>query len=299
MLWDKTGSKDDVASPYQDLKEEVEAKDKMLGNLLSQIGTQPVASVRTIKPMWYSIAASVILIAAIGIFFIWRQYGVKPATLTANNVVSTAHGERKKVLLADGSVIWLSSESSLSYPTAFVGTTREITFNGEAFFDIAHDKTHPFIVHTGKIAVQVLGTTFNIKAYPTQQNLSVALITGKVNFTDGKTQQLLAPGKRIVYAVGTGKIKVESIEDTAALTTRRDGVYEYKNVRVEDIADDINRNFDVKVNVEGAVKDCLFYGRIKPGESPDKFLHKLGRIVNAEIIKQKDTYTIKGGGCIR
>jgi len=127
--------------------------------------------------------------------------------------------------------------------------------------------------------------------------MSVSLLTGKVKFTVGAAQQLLMPGKKVVYANVTGSLKVEDIADTESIKNRREGLYEYRNMRVEEVAEDLNRNFDVQVKVEGPVKDCLFYGRIKPGESPDKFLHKLGRIVNADIIKQNNIYIIKGGGC--
>ena len=299
LQWYRSQGDKELLSPYRDLKEEFTAKDKMLGNLLTQIGRQPATRPRSRKPLWYSIAASILVLAAAGLFVMQKQVFFKTESALANSTIKTGHGERKKIVLTDGSVIWLSAESSMSYPTAFVGTTREVTFAGEAFFDIAHDETHPFIVHTGKTAVRVLGTTFNIKAYPAQPAMSVSLLTGKVSFTVGTVQQQLLPGKKVVYATTTGKIQVENIADTETVKNRRDGLYEYNNVRVEEVIEDLNRNFNVQVNMEGPVKDCLFYGRIKPGESPDKFLYKLGKVVDATIVKHNNTYTIKGGGCNR
>jgi ferric-dicitrate binding protein FerR (iron transport regulator) len=298
LRWYNVTDEQDLPLPYQDDKEETEAKERIQGLLLASIRNQryAISSVKT--PLWYAVAASILLFTVIGLVFIWHAQ--KPAPiLTANNIIKTTRGQRKKMILTDGSVIWLNPGSTLSYPSVFTGATREIIFEGEAFFDIAHDKTHPFIVHSGKTAIKVLGTTFNINAYPNQQNMSVSLITGKVDFYNGALHHVLSPGKRIVYAIGTKNIKVESIEDAEIVTARRDGIYEYKNTRVEDIAEDINRNFNIKVNVEGDVKNCLFYGRLKPGENPDQFLRKLGKVVNAEVIKQENTYTIKGGGCIK
>jgi transmembrane sensor len=293
LQWYRSRGNEEMPSPYRNLKEEFTAKDKMLGDLLTKIGRQPVIKTHNRKPLRYGIAASILVIVAAGMLIMQKQAFFKTENSVANSIIKTGHGERKKIVLTDGSVIWLSAESSMSYPTAFVGTTREITFAGEAFFDIAHDKTHPFIVHTGKTAVRVLGTTFNINAYPAQRAISVSLLTGKVSFTAGTAQQQLLPGKRVVYANATGEIQVEDIGDTETVKNRRNGLYEYNNVSVEEIVEDLNRNFDIKVTMEGPVKDCLFYGRIKPGESPDKFLYKLGKVVDAAITKHNNTYTIK------
>lgn len=294
--WYNNKADQELISPYQDLSEEVESKDIMLNNLLSQIRRQPITYAKSKRWIWYSVAASLLIALTAGIVFNLQKSIIRTKD-TTNLMTKTKKGERRKIVLADGSIIWLSSGSSIKYPSTFAGVTRDVTFTGEAFFSIAHDRKHPFIVHTGKTEVQVLGTTFHINAYDKQKSISVSLITGKVSFTDGKIKQELSPGKRITYTIASGIIKLENIPDTALLTARRNGIYEYRYTRVEEIADDINRNFDVKVNVEGDVKDCLFYGRIKPGESPEKFLYKLGKVVNAEIIRKKNIYIIKGGGC--
>lgn len=286
----------DSLSPYENIDTENIAKERILSNLLSQVndnGTK-VSRIGRSKPVWYSVAAAVLLLIGAAAFFISKYPANNNAGATANNIVKTGRGEHKKLTLADGSVIWLGPEGSVKYPVAFNGATREISFSGEAFFDIAKDKKHPFIVHTGNTSVKVLGTTFNINTY---HALTVSLLTGKVAFAAGPIQQELSPGQRITYTRETGTLKTENIPDAEGIKARRDGYYEYKNVRVADVIEDINRNFNTNIKIEGAVKDCLFYGRLKPGESVSQFLVKLGKIVNAQVINEPNIYTIKGGGC--
>jgi len=296
MHWYHSQVTETIESPYQNEQEEAGAQKKMLGNLLATIHTVKQVNNRR-KYIWYNIAAAILVLITIAGFFKWRSAGTTNNNLAAN-IITTRRGEHKKVTLSDGSVIWLSAESSISYPSAFSVTTREISFEGEAFFDIAKDKAHPFIIHSGKTSVKVLGTTFNINSYKDHQTTVVSLITGKVAFSDGKIQQQLLPGYKITYSKTAGEAKVERIANTESITARREGRYEYKNVRVEDVIEDINRNFDTRIKVEGAVKNCLFYGRMNADESPEQFVKKLAKIMNATVLKTNNTYIIKGGGCI-
>ena len=92
----------------------------------------------------------------------------------------TPKGSRSLVNLPDGTHIWLNSESRLTYPERFVGKTREVYLEGEGYFVVSKDKDHPFIVKTGDINIRVLGTTFNVKSYPSENIIQTTLIEGKV-----------------------------------------------------------------------------------------------------------------------
>ncbi len=128
-------------------------------------------------------------------------------------------------------------------------------------------------------------------------NITVALITGKVAFSDRSSQVKLLPGRQVVYNKLAHSTQLEDIKDIAAITGRRNGYYEYKNMKVADVVEDINLNLNAKITIEGNVKNCLFYGRIKPGESIDKFLQKLAVVENAKVFQQNGGYLIKGRGC--
>ncbi len=89
-----------------------------------------------------------------------------PQDKLAFNTVNVLYGQKVQVLLPDGTKVWINSGSTLRYPKTFHGKTREVHLTGEAFFDVTHDKNHPFIVSTSEINIRVLGTAFNVSAYP-------------------------------------------------------------------------------------------------------------------------------------
>ena len=293
LRWYRGNHEEELLLPYADANEEEKAKARMLRSLSLQISKHPVK--RQTKSFFYQLAAAAVVIIATSVclYYTFAKKNISHNWLT----VITHAGEHKVLRLADGSVIWLSAGSSIKYPTAFIDSTREIVFEGEAFFQIAKDKKHPFIVHTGKTSTRVLGTSFNIIDRKNNPAITVALLTGKVLFSDGKNDVKLIPGRQVVYNTKSGQANLENIPDTAAIANRRNGYYEYNNVKVGDVLQDINLNLNAKVTTSGNVKNCLFYGRFKPGETLPAFLKKLAIIVNARVISQKDGYLIKGRGC--
>lgn len=286
----------DLILPYKNEAEEERARMRILKSLHQKI-RQPEKITRIISPLLLKLAgaALVFITLFVGVQQVMRNIGQQ--SVTERKLVSTLAGQHKQVRLNDGSVIWIGPKSQVIFPLVFKGPTREISFEGEAFFVIAKDKIHPFIVHTGKTSTQVLGTSFNIISRSSRQNLTVSLITGKVSFSDGKLKVKLLPGHEVVYNKLGGTVRTEIIADTAIITGRRSGYYEYRNIRVADIIEDLNLNFTTNILTEGDVKDCLFYGRIKPGESVENFLQKLSIVVNAKLIKLNNGYLIKGRGC--
>ena len=108
---------------------------------------------------------------------IWKE------NTTYTNEIATKKGSKSFIKLPDGSKVWLNTDSKLSYMNFTVGKTREVRVEGEAFFDVAHDSSRPFIIHTGKINIKVLGTTFNVRNYPEDTELETSLIKGKIEVT--------------------------------------------------------------------------------------------------------------------
>ena len=296
LSWYRNKTDNEFLWPYKNQYQEKKAKARTLQNLQQQIKRQSITK-RRIVPLYYQVAAAIVILA--GSFFIYqRSINSTPNTRAVGfTTASTKTGEHKVIKLSDGSVIWLSAGSSITYPVVFNKPTREITFEGEAFFEIAKDKKHPFIVNAGKTSTRVLGTSFNISAIKNKQAIVVSLITGKVAFAAGPSQLKLLPGYQAVYNKLTNAVKQESIPNMADVVARHNGDYEYKNVKVAAVIEDVNLNFNTHFQVAGKVENCSFYGRLKPGESPENFLKKLAIIENATVIQINNSYTIKGGGC--
>jgi len=102
---------------------------------------------------------------------------------TAGNIISTKAGSKSKIQLPDGTQVWLNADSKLNYNQDFMGAYREVQLTGEAYFDVAKDQSRPFIIHTGPIDIRVMGTSFNVRAYPNEKTTETALIHGVVEVT--------------------------------------------------------------------------------------------------------------------
>jgi len=158
---------------------------KALNNQVENLKESIFPSVKSIKITknytWLKIVAAIIL--SVGIAFLYHHYSLDKAIIHDDlkaQVFTTKSGERKKITLPDGSVILLNAKSSLSIGKEFNDKRREVVLKGEAYFDVVHDKDKPFQVHTEDFNINVLGTTFNVKAYPDEITSEATLIHGLI-----------------------------------------------------------------------------------------------------------------------
>ncbi|RKR82107.1 FecR family protein [Mucilaginibacter gracilis] len=161
---------------------------------------------------------------------------------------STAPGVKKQVTLPDGSLISLNSGSTITYPETFSKTTRDLKLSGEAFFTVVHDSRHPFIVHTGQLRVQVLGTSYNIQAYPGETPTTVAVATGKVGLwgTGDKIKKvyMLTPGEQMTYNSSL-KSFVKSSLPLADIGSWQQNVLDFRMETLENISKSLSREYGV------------------------------------------------------
>jgi len=143
-------------------------------------------------------------------------YQVKgdPAALSKLNTLSTTKGETYKIRLPDGSYVWLNSASSLTYSTKLIEKgKRMVKLQGEGYFEIAKDRSHPFVVTTDKQTVEVLGTHFNINSYPDESVVATTLIEGSVSVNSGKFKQVIKPGEQSINNGSDIKVNAVSTEN--------------------------------------------------------------------------------------
>lgn len=164
---------------------------------------------------------------------------------TMQNTLWVPPGESYKILLSDGTEVWLNAATRLRFPFRFYGQQREVYVEGEAYFKVAKDAAHPFIVHTALTQVQVLGTSFNINTYETG-NVKTALVEGKVltKSNDGKSMEL-TPGYAANYQ--TAKGFVSGVFDEADVLSWINGVYYFHNIPVADLAVAASRCYGIKI----------------------------------------------------
>lgn len=168
---------------------------------------EEVEEVNSLKPLYTYKRFAFIGTALIGVFFIvfllFNMGNDKIAPGKATNEITINPGSRSKINLPDGSQVWINSGSRFTYAGDFKGDTREVYLSGEAYFDVAHDKSRPFIVHTSGIDIKVLGTAFNVKAFDVDPTIEATLIRGmiqvvKKNEPNGSTI-ILKPHEKLIY----------------------------------------------------------------------------------------------------
>lgn len=147
-------------------------------------------------------------------------------------------------ILQDGTKVWINSASELKFPMAFIGNNREVFVEGEAYFEVAKDQDHPFIVHAGEAAIRVLGTKFNVAAYPEDKKVSTTLTAGKVKVEGWGRDMDLEPGFQAVLDMQSGVMEKHRV-DTAMYVSWTRGIWEYENMPLFEITKQLSRWYDV------------------------------------------------------
>ena len=179
---------------------------------------------------------------------------VKP---TYNTLTNPKGSQVVDMTLADGSHIWLNAGSSLTYPVAFVGNERTVSITGEAYFEVASDKTKPFRVTKGDMQVEVLGTHFNVNAYYDEKDIKVTLLEGAVRLKSNEQSQILKPGEQAGVSSIINVIKDVDVEEVMAW---KDGRFKFNSVDIETIMRQAARWYDVDVEYRGKVEGTLSGG---------------------------------------
>lgn len=176
------------------------------------------------------------------------------------NKVSTPRGGQYKVLLPDGSKVWLNASSSIRFPSVFPASERLVEITGEAYFEVTKDQKRPFTVRFNGSAVQVLGTSFNIMAYPEEGASRTTLVEGAVSIRNADQQARLRPGQQAAVLPG-GRIQTifKPVEEAVAW---KDGMFYFKNAGVQDVMRQLSRWYDVEVTYHGKVPVRQFTGRV-------------------------------------
>jgi ferric-dicitrate binding protein FerR (iron transport regulator) len=170
------------------------------------------------------------------------------------NTMSTPRGGKYDLILADGTKVWLNAASSITYPTAFNESNRTVSITGEAYFEVAHDKSKPFRVTVQGQTVEVLGTHFNINAYTDEDAVRTTLLEGKVKITKGPEAAILAPGQQSIIRAKQVAITVENA-DTDDAVAWKNGLTSFKNANIREIMRQVSRWYSVDVGYKGEVSD--------------------------------------------
>jgi len=182
------------------------------------------------------------------------SFSVRNGHPTIVQEISTIFGMRSKFQLSDGTLVNLNSGSKLIFPTEFTGKTRNVELVGEAFFDVTPNPAKPFIVKTSEINVKVLGTAFDLQAYPGTNAVSTTLVHGKIVLereSAGISKQLaeLKPSDRAVFKIDEKVINISVEEDLDKFIAWKDGKLVFFNDPIENVAEKLGNWYNVTVKI--------------------------------------------------
>lgn len=166
------------------------------------------------------------------------------------NTISTPAGGKYMVILPDNTEVWLNTSSSISFPTAFQANERNVTINGEVYFEVAKDPSKPFKVKTGNAEVSVLGTHFNIMDYDDEPNAQVTLAEGSIKLSIGGASQMIKPGQQAIFNQNSDRISLRNV-DTDDVMGWKNGYFHFDNTPIDQVMREIKRWYDVDVVYEG------------------------------------------------
>lgn len=190
------------------------------------------------------------------------------------NQLSTPRQGQYQLTLADGTKVWLNAASSIRYPTAFTGKDRSVDVTGEAYFEVAANASQPFKVKVNNTTIQVLGTSFNVNAYPDEKQLNATLISGVISVQTQRENTLLAPGKTAsVMPDGSASISTANIKTVMAW---KNGLFCFENADIKTVMRQMGRWYNVEVEFRGAVPQATFSGEIERSLTLSQVLQGLG-----------------------
>ncbi len=237
-------------------------------------------------------AAIFILISGLSILSystLHKSAPVEPVAIRHIEKTSLA-GQNISLKLPDGSNVKLNAESKLIVPEVFTGDNREVELTGEAFFEIEPDPQHPFIIHMKGMSVEVLGTSFNVRAYEDEPNQVVAVKTGKVKVRSTQTgnEVQLTPHEQSILSLKDGDIVKRELEDEDLAFGWTEKKVIFKDQDVFEVFDQIERWFGVEIKIERSLSGKKLYTARHDNPTLEEVLRSLSFVYEFEFRKENE-----------
>lgn len=213
---------------------------------------------------WLSIAASIAILISIGIYcFTSANNNTVETQAIAYITKETTLGQNSIVTLPDGSAVKLNSGSRITFPEKFTDSIREITLEGEAFFDVVKNESKPLIITSNKLTTTVLGTTFNVEAYLNKTDIKVTLATGKVSIDAEGKKAILIPSEQAIFNREKLNIVIKKV-DIQKYLEWKDGMLRFENSTLTDAVEKLEKWYNVTIEFENRnLSNCTFTGVFK------------------------------------
>lgn len=202
--------------------------------------------------------------------------------------VNVPYGKRSSVVFSDGTKVWMNSGTKLRYPASFKQASRDIFVDGEVYLEVMKDVTRPFVVHTNKLQVQVLGTSFNLTAYSDDSYSNVVLVNGKVNVLTNRQETFLKPNQCLHYEAG--EVLVKAV-DVSSHIGWKDGFLKLDGDNLGSIFKKLSRYYNIDIRYSQHLADISYEGKLDLNEGVEKALEYIA--LTEQFIISKENNTIK------
>ncbi|TBO44439.1 FecR family protein [Pedobacter kyonggii] len=187
------------------------------------------------------------------------------------NLLKTPRGGQYRLVLSDGTKVWLNAQSSIRYPAKFAPHSRVVELKGEAYFEVSKDKNRPFRVNINHTSIEVLGTHFNVMGYSDETGVKTSLLEGSVKVSSGSQSRLIKPGEQ---ALSDHFVRVSEANVNEAVEWKN-GNFNFAHEKIESIMRKIARWYDISVEYQGKIADVSFVGTIPRSQSIHTVLNYL------------------------
>jgi ferric-dicitrate binding protein FerR (iron transport regulator) len=274
---------------FKNIGDLTETKERILAQLQHKI-ERPVLQ-RRLKIYQFISAAAVALLLIVGSWMLFnRTNGNEPAFVET----MTGNGCKSQITLSDGTKVDLNAGSKIQYPAHFNGKDRNVKLTGEAYFEVAKDSKHPFIVSVENIKIKVLGTHFNVKAFTDDGVITTTLIEGSVSVASigNKKTFTLKPNQQLVYTTKTGNFALRNVE-AKLFAGWKNNEYYFEHERFEQIARNIERIYNIGVIISsGRIGNETFSGSFGSKDNFYKVLEIMQKQKGFKYKVEKDSVFI-------
>jgi transmembrane sensor len=185
------------------------------------------------------------------------------STAIVFNTMSTPRGGQYRLKLSDGTLVWLNAASSITYPTEFIGASREVSITGEVFFEVTRNSRAPFRIRVNpETRIEVLGTSLNVDSYSDESSIRTTLVNGAVRVNANGTQQLMQPGQQFqVYR--NGENHMVNGADVQQIIAWKNGTFNFQRMGLDAVMRQLSRWYDVEIVYPEGVPDIKFGGKVQ------------------------------------
>ena len=280
----------DVDAGWKELNQRIKAIEDIADDIQTQT---PIFNKRF---LYIAARIAAVLIIAFGIYVVFD--GVNNSQEAAHIQLTAGEVAEEPLILSDGTEITLNENAAISYPEVFASDIRRINFEGEAFFNVAHNPDKPFIIESGDLQVKVLGTSFNFCTCPEGDNMVLYLESGKVQFSsiniaDGsvKEQLILTPGQKGTYNKKSGLISKSAFKNQNHLAWKT-GVLTFEKTPLKEVLCAIEQTYDLNIQTDNSFEACCLTATFE-NETPESIFESIHTIFGVEYAIEGQNVVIK------